>query len=79
MVKMPYVTGLYFDSQEIIPWALGEHRYDEDDKPIPKFQSPEIEIRALVEGQFIAKRAHAEDIGFAIGEIYSFKNFLDKK
>nr|XP_018903018.1 PREDICTED: xylulose kinase [Bemisia tabaci] len=60
--------GLYFDSQEIIPWALGEHRYDEDDKPIPKFQSPEIEIRALVEGQFIAKRAHAEDIGFAIGE-----------
>lgn len=33
---------------------------------ILKFASLEVEVRALIEGQFIAKRAHAEDFGMRI-------------
>lgn len=31
-----------------------------------KFTSLEVEVRALIEGQFIAKRAYAEDFGFKV-------------
>ncbi|XP_050432024.1 xylulose kinase [Adelges cooleyi] len=58
--------GLYFDEQEIIPWIQGDYRFDKSDVPMDKFPSREIEIKALVEGQFIAKRAHAEQLGFKI-------------
>nr|CAI5863420.1 unnamed protein product [Callosobruchus analis] len=33
-----------------------------------KFSSPEVEVRALVEGQFIAKRAYAEEFGIQVGQ-----------
>jgi len=58
--------GLYYDEQEIIPWIQGDYRFDKNDEPIDRFPSREIEIKALVEGQFIAKRAHAENLGFII-------------
>ncbi|XP_065214993.1 xylulose kinase [Planococcus citri] len=60
-------VGYFFDVQEILPWAQGEYRFDKADNVISKFPSIEIELRALIEGQFIAKRSHAEDLGVAIG------------
>ncbi|XP_039290746.1 xylulose kinase isoform X2 [Nilaparvata lugens] len=59
--------GLYYDAMEIIPKLMGEFKFDRADSPVTKFSSPEQEIRALIEGQFIAKRAHAEDSGFVVG------------
>ncbi|XP_026676147.1 xylulose kinase [Diaphorina citri] len=56
--------GIFYDAQEILPWAPpGDYRYDKADQPIPKFTSLETEIRALVEGQFLAKRVFAERLG----------------
>lgn len=59
--------GFYFDAQEIIPFVQGDYRFDRSDSSVSKFASNENEVRALVEGQFIAKRAHAEDLGFVVG------------
>lgn len=59
--------GLYFDEQEIIPFLMGDYRFNKAGERVAKFSSLEVEVRALVEGQFIAKRAYAEDIGFKIG------------
>ncbi|XP_046397984.1 xylulose kinase [Ischnura elegans] len=60
--------GLYFDSQEILPNAVGDFRYNKAGDKLTRFTSTEVEVRALIEGQFIAKRAHAEDFGFKIGK-----------
>lgn len=62
--------GLFFNVREILPWVQGEFRFDKMDNLVEKFSSAETEIRALVEGQFIAKRAHAEDLGFRVGKKY---------
>lgn len=59
--------GLYFDAQEILPFVIGDHRFNKANDEISRYSSKEVEVRALVEGQFVAKRAHAEDFGFAIG------------
>lgn len=58
--------GLYYDEQEIIPWIQGDYRFDKNDESVDRFPSREIEVKALVEGQFIAKRAHAEQLGYII-------------
>nr|CAD7577927.1 unnamed protein product [Timema californicum] len=58
--------GLYFDVQEIIPFVKGDHRFNKANDRVQRFTSMEVEVRALVEGQFLAKRAHAEDLGFNI-------------
>lgn len=59
--------GLYFDAQEILPFLIGDHRFNKANDEISRYSSKEVEVRALVEGQFVAKRAHAEDFGFVIG------------
>ncbi|XP_054281168.1 xylulose kinase-like [Macrosteles quadrilineatus] len=59
--------GLYYDAQEIIPFVQGDFRWDKSNSSVTKF-TPETEVRALLEGQFIAKRAHAEDLGFIVGK-----------
>ncbi|CAH0553307.1 unnamed protein product [Brassicogethes aeneus] len=59
--------ALYYDVQEILPFLQGDHRYNKSG-PVNKFTSLEVEVRALVEGQFIAKRAYAEDFGFKVGK-----------
>uniref|UniRef100_A0A8D8RRU0 Xylulose kinase n=1 Tax=Cacopsylla melanoneura TaxID=428564 RepID=A0A8D8RRU0_9HEMI len=57
--------GIYYDAQEILPWAPpGDYRYDKAHSPVTKFSAPESDIRALVEGQFLAKRVFAERLGF---------------
>lgn len=67
-VRIYLHLGLFFNVREILPWVQGEFRFDKMDNPVEKFSSAETEIRALIEGQFIAKRAHAEDLGFRIGK-----------
>ncbi|XP_030624429.1 xylulose kinase isoform X2 [Chanos chanos] len=57
--------GIYFDAMEITPPAVGVHRFDQHNKRVESF-SEEVEIRALVEGQFLAKRVHAENLGYKI-------------
>ncbi|XP_062335440.1 xylulose kinase isoform X2 [Osmerus eperlanus] len=57
--------GIYFDTMEITPSAMGVHRLDKDGNEAPGFP-PQTEIRALLEGQFLAKRLHAERLGYRI-------------
>ncbi|XP_034486804.1 xylulose kinase isoform X2 [Drosophila innubila] len=64
--------ALHFDEMEIIPKARGTLRWNKDmevsspdaKKGVIKFSSPQIEIRALIEGQMLHHRAIAEDMGF---------------
>jgi len=66
--------GFYFKEPEILPpLPVGIHRYqlsnDEDQakggvttQNVPEFDAPS-EVRAIIEGQFLSMRAHAERIG----------------
>ncbi|KAJ8947058.1 hypothetical protein NQ318_019952 [Aromia moschata] len=58
--------GLYYDAHEILPFLQGDFRFNKSG-PVAKFTSLEVEVRAVIEGQFIAKRAYAEDFGFEVG------------
>ena len=60
------------DEQEITPKIHGIFRYDGSDKKIECFEESATEVRALVESQFLAKRVHAEHLGFNIGNIDLF-------
>lgn len=57
--------GMYYDVLEITPAAAGVHRFNAEGHQVSAFQ-PQVEIRALVEGQFMAKRVHAEKLGYKI-------------
>ncbi|XP_018544077.1 xylulose kinase isoform X1 [Lates calcarifer] len=57
--------GFYFDTMEITPPAVGVHRFDPDDTEVSSV-SPQVEVRALVEGQFLSRRLHAERLGYSI-------------
>uniref|UniRef100_A0AAR2JTZ4 Xylulose kinase n=1 Tax=Pygocentrus nattereri TaxID=42514 RepID=A0AAR2JTZ4_PYGNA len=57
--------GIYFDAMEITPPAVGIHRFDQHNRRVDTF-TQEVEIRALVEGQFLAKRVHAQKLGYKI-------------
>ncbi|KAM9839331.1 xylulose kinase isoform 2-T2 [Aulostomus maculatus] len=50
--------GFYFDVLEITPLAAGIHRFDPQDN--------KLEVRALLEGQFLSRRLHAERLGYSI-------------
>ncbi|KAJ7322140.1 hypothetical protein JRQ81_018427 [Phrynocephalus forsythii] len=58
-------VGFYFDVMEIIPSAVGIHRFNRHGDRMPAFPK-ETEVRALIEGQFLAKRIHAEKLGYGI-------------
>lgn len=66
--------ALYFDAKEIIPSLIGDYRFNKADEKISRYSSKEVEVRSLVEGQFIAKRVHAEDFGFVIGKFNKYFN-----
>ncbi|XP_039983015.1 xylulose kinase isoform X2 [Xiphias gladius] len=57
--------GFYFDTMEITPPAVGVHRFDADDTEVSSV-SPQVEVRALLEGQFLSRRLHAERLGYSI-------------
>jgi xylulokinase len=59
---------MYFTHPEITPHnRQGEYRFNKSGERVARFASKEAEVRALVEGQFMAKRIHAEKMGFKIG------------
>ena len=60
-------SGIYFDVQEITPSAVGVYRFDSKNDRIESFPAA-VEVRALLEGQFMAKRLHAENLGYLVGE-----------
>ncbi|XP_063081247.1 xylulose kinase isoform X3 [Cavia porcellus] len=57
--------GFYFDVMEITPEMIGCHRFNAEDCEVPAFPG-DVEIRALIEGQFMAKRIHAEGLGYRV-------------
>ncbi|XP_061615127.1 xylulose kinase isoform X2 [Phyllopteryx taeniolatus] len=57
--------GFYFDVMEITPPALGVHLFDADDNEVASV-SAQMEVRALVEGQFLSRRLHAEHLGYSV-------------
>ena len=58
--------GMFYDIAEITPLnASGMHRFNRENKPVEKFL-PEEEVRGLIEGQFLAKRVHAENLGYCV-------------
>ncbi|KAM3928292.1 xylulose kinase [Leptodactylus fuscus] len=57
--------GFYFDVMEITPQAVGIHRFNGENQKVPEFPK-DVEIRALIEGQFMAKRIYAERLGYKI-------------
>ena len=59
--------GIYFKATEITPFAVGIHRFNEKGEKVESFPK-DVEVRALLEGQFMAKRAHAEALGYTLGE-----------
>ena len=60
-------SGLYFDHPEIVPDGVqGDFRFNRNDEAASRFASNETEVRAVVEGQMMAKRIHAERMGFVI-------------
>jgi len=59
---------MYFTHPEITPHnRQGDFRFNKSGERVSRFASKEAEVRALVEGQFMAKRIHAEKMGFKIG------------
>lgn len=58
--------GIYFLEPEITPnTSSGEFRWDRTGSSVTGFP-PEIEVRALVEGQLIAKRVHCQRLGYTV-------------
>ncbi|CAG4946134.1 unnamed protein product [Colias eurytheme] len=56
--------GIYYDTAEIVPRAVsGQWTWGGS---AGRGASPQFEARALLEGQALARRAHAEDMGFAL-------------
>ena len=68
--------GIYFDQQEITPKMQGTFRFDASGNPIDHFEESATEVRAIIEGQFLAKRVHAERLGFNIGTMNSIQLFV---
>ena len=61
------LSGFYFDHPEIVPDGVqGDFRFNRNDEAASRFASNETEVRAVVEGQMMAKRLHAERMGFVI-------------
>ncbi|KYN20763.1 Xylulose kinase [Trachymyrmex cornetzi] len=43
--------ALYYDIQEILPFVIGDYRYNKANDEISRYSSKEVEVRALIEGQ----------------------------
>ncbi|XP_041988897.1 xylulose kinase [Aricia agestis] len=57
--------GIYYDTPEILPRA-GAGRWVEDARGAAVQPAPQLEARALLEGQALARRAHAEDMNLKL-------------
>ncbi|KAG8573328.1 hypothetical protein GDO81_012363 [Engystomops pustulosus] len=57
--------GFFFDVMEITPQVVGIHRFNAKNQKVSEFPQ-DVEVRALIEGQFMAKRIYAERLGYKI-------------
>lgn len=57
--------GIYFNDPEITPSGQGEFRFNESDEKVSEFPA-EVEVRAIIEGQLMAKLSHARTLGYKI-------------
>ncbi|XP_059965634.1 xylulose kinase isoform X2 [Mesoplodon densirostris] len=57
--------GFYFDVMEITPEIIGRRRFTAENHEVSAFPW-DVEIRALIEGQFMAKKIHAEGLGYRV-------------
>ena len=60
-----YCTGIYFYDPEITPFGQGVYRFDKNGTPVESFP-PEVEVRAVIESQLLAKLNHARKLGYEI-------------
>ena len=68
---------MFFDHPEITPCNVqGDFKFNKGDERVARFASKEAEVRALIEGQFMAKRIHAENMGFKISELYNQRIYI---
>lgn len=58
--------GIYFDVTEIQPVVRGVYRYNQNNEKMDSFP-PEVEVRALLESQFLARLMYAKQCGLKIG------------
>lgn len=58
--------GIYFDVMEIQPLLKGRFRIDEEDQSVSSSFKNDEEVRAVIEGQVMSRRVHAETLGFKI-------------
>ena len=61
----PILSGIYFRDPEITPAGQGVFRWDSNGVAVSTFP-PEVEVRAIVEGQFMAKLVHAKKLGYTL-------------
>ncbi|EDV30785.2 uncharacterized protein Dana_GF15035 [Drosophila ananassae] len=69
-------VAIHFRDREIIPIAQGTMRWDADVDPmtqeslrgLPRFEAPEIEARAVIEGQIMHHFSVASEMGFTSDE-----------
>ena len=67
-----FILGMYYTLPEITPAIKtpGDYRFNKtNDRINGKFAGPQLEARALIEGQFMAKRIHAVKMGLNIGKL----------
>ncbi|XP_014662344.1 PREDICTED: xylulose kinase-like [Priapulus caudatus] len=57
--------GIYFDEQEITPCANGVYRFNNQNALVYGF-SAEVEVRAVIEGQMLARLSYCGDLGVEI-------------
>ncbi|KAH9629517.1 hypothetical protein HF086_015847 [Spodoptera exigua] len=69
MALLCFANGIYYDTAEIVPRAgAGRWLQDGAGRGVER-AAPQFEARALLEGQALARRAHAEDMGFKLGKL----------
>eukprot|EP01083_Nonionella_stella_P043642 117745_1 len=56
--------GFYFMEPEITPPCQGIFRFGPNDEPLDKF-APHVEVRAVLESQFMSMRAHSVSLGLS--------------
>lgn len=59
---------MYYHLKEITPELEGVFRFNKAGEAAGRFASKEVEVRAVVEAQFLAKRVYAEKLGYSVGE-----------
>ena len=57
------IIAMYFFEAEITPGLQGVYRFDGDGTPVTEI-SPAQEVRAVLEGQILAKLAHSSSLGY---------------